>query len=590
MDFVRKRFIDNGIDFDAWNFWSSSTYVKTAEGVTVPQLSETIAHSVDQFFEEEEETTLYALNISDVYMEFTEAKRDIRIFFSIALAILVMACINFVNLSTARFKARIGEVGIRKIVGASRVRLVFQFLGESLFLILAGFLLGLVLTEATLPFFNSLFNLQLSLQLLASAHAVVIGGGIILFTGLASAIYPAIVLSGYQPVQIVRDQLGGTAGWFSLRRALVVCQFALAAIIIIGSAVVLDQINFIKSKDVGYNKDQVVNIELTAGSHTQYVTLRDQLRQLPQVSSVTGAAGVLPYWDLQTSATWPGLDTETEESVYFNFVDIDFLKTFGIDLIEGRGFDQAFAGEDQTGCIVNKTLARMMNQPEVLGSQIDVWDRKRTVIGLAEDFNFRPFDQAIGPLAIIKIEQDDPIFVGVSYLSIRVERGDIAATLSDIENVWSSVLPDVPFVYSFLDEEFNREYASLERLSTLAFCFCGLAVLIAGLGLFGLASFSAEQRVKELAIRKVLGASQSAVVYLILGEYLALIGLANLVAWPMAGYIMSEWLANFVYRVNVRIDTMVAVGIVTLIIALLSAGYKAMRAATANPIDSLKYE
>jgi ABC-type antimicrobial peptide transport system permease subunit len=589
LEFVRREIVNLGFDFDAWNFCSTQTFAKAHEGVTAPQLTEIIAGSIDQFFDDKD-VLLSAVNISDVHMMFSEAKRDIKIFSAIALAILLMACINFVNLSTARFRARAAEVGIRKIVGASRMRLIVQSLVESMALILVGFLLALALTEATLPFFNTLFNLQLSFALFDSVTVIIAVVGIVTFTGLASAIYPAIVLAAFQPVQIVTNRFKGSSGRFRLRRILVVMQFSLATIIIVGATTIYDQISFIKSEDVGYDKEQVVNIRLTADTKSQYGTLRNELEQLTEVSSVTGAAGILPYWYMETSVSWPGMETGTEMDVSFNWVDVDFVSTFAIELIEGRDFQKEFAGEDQTGCIVNETLARMMSQGSVIGSQIEVWGVKRTIIGVTKDFNFRPFDYAVGPLALIKATPEESMFGGVNFLSLRIGTDDFGAALDNIESVWNRVVPGVPLDYSFLDEQFNEHYRSLTQLGTLVLCFSLLAVLIAGLGLFGLASYGVDQRTRELAIRKVLGASISGIILLITREYLALVTISNVVAWPLAWYIMSRWLEAFVYRVDVAPTTLFIVGIFTLITALISAGYKAARAGLSNPVDAVRYE
>jgi ABC-type antimicrobial peptide transport system permease subunit len=589
MDYIRQPFVDDGFDFDSWRFWGTNTYVKTQPGITALDLTDKIAGMIDDRYEDEE-VTLSAINIGDVYLRLIAPRRDMNIFLAVAIAILLTACINFINLSTAGYKTRIKEIGIRKTVGAGRTSLVMQFMGESMLLVIFGFAAALILVECTLPYFNSLFHTSLSLGLLNSVGVILAAAGIINLTGLTAGFYPSLFLSRFHPLQIIKDDLSPTRNKLNLRRILVVFQFALSAIIIIGSITVYNQVQYMKTIDVGYSKEQVINIRLRGEGGKKYAALKNELIRNPDILAVTGATGILPYWNLSTTVNWPGMEQGEEEDVFLNFVDYDFAKTFDIEMLEGRDFDIEFASDNPGGCVINESLARKMNQTPVLGSKINIWDEDRGIIGIMKDFNFRPLNYTIDPLAVILFPEGESMLASINYMSIRISPGDLQAKLGYIENIWNKVVPGHPFEFSFLDERFDAEYASMEKLQNLTGSFGILAIIIACLGLFGIASFSAGQRTKEMGIRKVLGASVAGIVSLISREYIILVVTANLLAWPVAWYLMNRWLSEFAYRIDIGIGTLLFIGIFTALVALFTVGYKALQVARANPVEAIKYE
>ncbi len=552
MDYQRQPFVAAGFDYDSWKFWSTRTIVKGHPGVTPLAMTEKISGLVQKYYDDRE-VTLSAINISDVHLRFSESRKTIPVFSAIALAILAMASINFVNLSTARYRTRAKETAMRKIIGARRGALVAQFLGESAFLTFTGVFIALGLVEMVLPLFNSLFGLHLSLALFYNVPIALTGVAISAVIALATGIYPALVLSRFHPVQALRNSLDSSNRRFNLRRILVVLQFSLTAVLAIGIAIIYSQINHMKNWDVGYDQEHVININLRGESGKRFDALKNELLQNQAILAVTGGAVSLPYWDFSTTSTWDGLNPDEERDINFNFIKYDFTKTFGIELIEGRDFDESYGTDEQLGCVINETLARSMNQDPIIGSRINVWDQDRKVIGVMKDFNFQPLEDPLGPLALVMIPPGEPVFAQISALSIRINPGDIQGTLNYIEDTWNKVVPDHPFEYSFLDQEFDANYRSLEQVNNLALCFGLLAVFIAALGLFGLASFTAEQRTNEIGIRKVLGASVPSIVRMMSREYVILVGISNLVAWPLAWYIMSDWLKGFAYHVNVGI-------------------------------------
>lgn len=589
IDYQRQSVIDEGYPYEAWNFVSTRTLVKVQPNVTAEALTDKISGMIQQF-NEDREVRLAAISIGDLYLRFSDTNRGIKIFSTIALGILIMACINFVNLSTARFRMRAKETGIRKIIGAGRGALMAQFLAESIVLMTIGFAFAVFLVELVLPIFNSLFQTRLSLEIINNSTAILMGIGLILITALAAGIYPAIVLSRFHPVQTVRKGLDSTNKRFTLRRVLVVFQFALTAILIIGTAIIYNQVTHMKSWDVGYNKEQVVNIRLRGESRNQYAALKNELLKNAEILSVTAGTNTLPYWQMETTVSWDGLMPDEERDVSFNYIKYDFTKTFGIELVEGRDFDENVTSDERHACLINETLARSMDRATVLGSYINFWNVEHEIVGIMKDFNFRPLTFGIQPLVLTISPPDATRFGRINMMSIRISPNDISAAMAFVEETWNKIVPQHPFEYSFLDQEFDANYRSLEQTNNLALCFGALAIFIAALGLFGLASYTAEQRTKEIGIRKVLGASINNIVRMMSKEYLVLVVVANLVAWPLAWYFMNDWLQEFAYHIEMNIGTFLLVGCFTLVIALLSVGYQALRAACTNPIDAIEYE
>jgi len=590
IEYERQESAHNTDYYDAWNAWSTRTVVKVIPGITPAALTKKISTIIEDRVEVADEAVLSAINIVDVRLKFSDTKIIIGIFAAIAIVILALACINFVNLSTARYRSRSKETAVRKVIGASRGNLIIQFLCESFFLTVIGFLCALGIVELALPFFNLLFQLQLSLSLFNDGPIILTIIGIIIITALAAGAYPALALSRFMPVQALKSDIGVTNRFFSLRRMLVIIQFSLTVFLILGTAIIYTQINYIKGWNVGYDKEHVINITLRGESRDRFAALKNELKKNPDVLSVAGVGQCLPYWEMSTTAIWEGVDPDERESVSMNFTDYDFAQTYGINLIEGRDFSEEFPSDLKHGCVINKSLANLMNQTPILGAEIDVWGEKRKVIGVLEDFNFRPLDRAMKPLAIMMICEDNFVFTKPQVLSARISLRNIGATLEYIRQSWKKVLPDYPFEYSFLDEQFNAEYKSMEQIRNLAGSFGILAIFIACLGLVGLASFTAEQRTKEIGIRKVLGASVLNIVRLISKEFVILVAIANLIAWPLAWVAMSRWLEEYAYHMDLNIGLFIIVGCLAMIVALLSVSYQAIRVAQTNPVDVIQYE
>ncbi|MDH4033309.1 MAG: FtsX-like permease family protein, partial [candidate division Zixibacteria bacterium] len=503
----------------------------------------------------------------------------------LAAVVLIMACINFVNLSIARSSRRAKETGIRKVSGAHRGNLIAQYLGESILMSAAASLLALGLLRFVLPYFNDMTSGYLSIDLLFDGPVI---AGLIVFTlvtGIAAGTYPALYLSAFRPVAVLKGDLGLGSGASRLRKSLVVVQFAASIILIIATTTVYTQVNYLKTKNVGYDKEQIVNLLLRGDSRHHYNSLKNDLLQDSRIQSVTANAAGLPYWRWTTGAVhWPGKASDDDLHIAMNMVDYDFTKTFGIDLIEGRDFSRDFPSDSITSYLINEEMMKAMGLESAVDAELSIWDKPGRVIGVMKNFHFRPLNDQIQPLAFVL----NPEKAG--QVAIRIGPGDVSSTLGYIEQAWGRNVPGYPFDYSFLDQRFAAGFRSIERIGDLAGGFALLAVFIASLGLLGLASFTAEQRTKEIGIRKVLGASVTGVVRLLLREFVILVTIANLVAWPLAWLAMRSWLEEFAYRVDLGISTFVLAGGLALVIAIVTVGSQALRAARANPVDSLKYE
>lgn len=590
VDYEKQAHTDLPGYYEAWKAWGSTTYVKVHPGVTTETLTSKISEMIQDRYDQDTPARLSAVHISDLHLRFSDAKTGVMVFAAIGLAILVLACTNFVNLSTARYRARAKETGIRKIVGAPRHSLILQYLGESLVLTFIAFVLALALMEILVPYLNSLFQLHLSMGLFKDSRIIAAIGGILAFTVLASGLYPALALSRIDPGPVLKDNFGAMNKKSTLRRILVIIQFVSTLTLILGTMIMYAQINYVKNHTVGYTKDHLVNIPLRKDSRDQYATLRSEFLKEPAVLSVTGSVKSLPYWNMFTQAKWVGLQPENGQRVAMNFADYDFLQTYGIRLTEGRDFSPDFPADRKHGCIVNEKLAQLVDRSPVTGSEINVWGRDCTIIGVVEDFNFQSLRESLQPLAIMMVSEDDFVFKKVRVLTARISPKDVERTMAYLRETWERILPNHPFEYSFLDDQFNDEYRSAEMIKNLSGSLSILAILVACLGLFGLAFFMAEQRTKEIGIRKVLGASVPNIVGMLSWEFIVLVGISNIVAWPLTWFVMNRWLNGFAYRVNINISLFLVVGVCVLAVALLSVSYQAITAACANPAHTMRSE
>ena len=513
------------------------------------------------------------------------AIRYIYIFSIIAFFVLLIACINFMNLTTARSAGRAKEVGLRKVVVAVKGDLVRQFFGESVVYALSALVLAVLLVMLMLPVFSRLAAKELSWRV-AGLDLILLGlGGITLFTGLVAGSYPALFLSSFQPIKVLKGSLKSGAGSARFRKILVVVQFSLSVSLMIGTTVVYNQLNFMRSKSLGWNKEHLVYIPLRANLRTSYSALKQELEKDSRILGVTGA-NYLPsnIGSNSSGADWDGKDPEFNRLIGETYVDYDYCDMLGIEIVEGRGFSHDYPTDESSGFLVNEAVARLMDKPTVLGERFKFMGAEGHIIGVMKDFHYGSMRQEIEPLAI-RLRPRNVVFA-----LIRLGPGKVSTGLDFIEATWKRVIPTYPFESHFIDEEFDRMYRAEERIGAILRTFTFLAVFIACLGLFGLASFTAEQRTREIGIRKVLGASISQVTLLLCREFLVLVVAANLLAWPLAYYIMGRWLRGYAYRAGLNWSLFLGALILALAVAVLSVGFQALRAAYVNPAESLKYE
>lgn len=515
--------------------------------------------------------------------------KNIYLFSTIAFLILIIACINYMNLATARSTQRGKEAAIRKIVGAQRHHLIKQFYGESLIFTLIALAISLVLVSFLLPAFNAFIERDLSLSLLNNPMLFLGVISVVCFVGLLSGSYPAILISSFLPVFGLKKQiLRGQRGRF-LRNTLVVFQFAVSIGLIICALVVQQQLGFIKNQDVGYAKDQIVVIRLNDQNVKKSLdALKSELRTNPDVMAVTATDTLPNNIQSQTGPRWPGMPEDFGYfDIYISYVDDEYLDVYGIDLVQGRNFSQEFPSDAQSAFIFNETLAKALNWEQPLGREFQSWDGETgRIVGVIKDFNFHSLHRHIDPMYLYHRKEQNWVF----YLSAKIRGGHIPETLGFIEKTWKKFSPAYPLDYSFFDEIFDRAYRLEQRLGSMFNIFSMLAVFIACLGLFGLVAFTAEQRTKEIGVRKVLGASRRNIFVLLSKEFTKWVLISNIFAWPIAYLAMNKWLQNFAYRAPLAVWIFALATALTMTVALGTVMTQTLKVAHTNPADVLRYE
>lgn len=575
------RVLTEGDWYTAWGNFFVYTFAKLRDGTSPEALNAKIADVV-QRHGGRKDSVLALLPFGERYFFFYSEKMYIYIFLTVAVFILLIACFNFMNLSTARSAKRAKEIGMRKIVGAFRKHIVYQFLGESLFFSLTAVILALVLVALLLPLFNTLTGKEIFLN-----HSFILPAsiGLALFTGLAAGSYPALFLSAFQPVKVLKGKLKSGTKSSVLRKSLVAVQFTLSILLIIGMFVVYKQIDYFQSIGTGYDKDHIVSIPMGRGSEKYFHAFKNELQGDTRILGVTGTAAALPYFNWhQSGFHWKGKDPNKQISVSYNAVDYDFVETLKIKIIDGRSFSKEFASDESESFLVNKEMVKLMGKESVVGETLMHMDEQGIIIGVIENFHFQSFRNQIEPLILQLLPR------GVDNLLIRIPPENVSSSIKLIEETWQRMIPGYPFEYSFLDDDFDRSFRTMERTGRVLNSFAILAVIISCLGLFGLASFAAEERTKEIGIRKVLGSSASGIVLLLTKDFSRCILYATLIAWPLGYLVMNSWLSNFAYRTKIGFSILIFSSALALFIALLTISYQSIKAALANPVDSLRYE
>jgi putative ABC transport system permease protein len=524
-----------------------------------------------------------------------EPNSDIRyvtLFTLVAAFILIIACINFMNLSTARAVKRAREVGLRKVVGANRRLLTTQFLGESLLIALLAMVLALALVSILLPYFSAFSGHELRFGLLMNSVGILILLSVFLITGLAAGLYPAVYLSSYKPATILRGELTrGTRGAL-MRKVMVVFQFTISAALIISVAVVFKQMRFLQNANLGFQRENIVLIPSDPVVKQNWREVKNELLKNPRVLAATLSKRA-PSGRLLDA---PGFRTEINGEIVdgsfnmpHNRVEHDFFKTYGMKIVAGRDFSIDIPTDEGEAFILNETAVRRLGlkSPEDavgLPLQTRAPNLSGRVIGVVADFNYESLHHEIVPmLTYVRLRETNTV-------SLRIAAGNIQETIAYVQGIWDRFHPGYPLSYTFLDDRLNALYRNEARMMEMFGYFSLLAIFIACLGLFGLASFTTEQRTKEIGVRKVLGATVSKVVILLSREFAKWVIIANVIAWPIAYFCMDKWLDNFAYRINIGWTAFLLTAVLTSIVALLTVSYQSIKASVANPADSLRYE
>jgi putative ABC transport system permease protein len=582
-------------------YWNPCwTYLLLKDQQAAQQVQAAMPAFVQKFFPEfmRSDVTMELMPLTDIHLKShmdyeiqpNSSLTTVYVFASIAVFVLMIASINFINLSTARAAKRAKEVGMRKTLGGQKIQLVGQFLFESILLCMISVVLAVIILVIALPFFNEFAEKNISFEVLLEPFYIGLLVGLPLCVGLISGIYPAFVLSSFKPITALKSTMGQEKGAM-FRKALVVVQFTLSIILLIGTGVAIDQLNMLRNSDTGFARENVIMIPVSRSPIAKnYLSLRNEFLRNPNTLSVTAMEEVVGakhqvgnflFEGMEASRPYPRLT-----------VRHDFTKTFDIPIVAGRDYSEDVKTDDSLALVVNETFVRQMgwkSNEEAIGKKFGTRSN-RMIVGVVKDFNFTSRHQPIRPL-ILKLNTEDNAFqLLLKYMAIRIDGKNVPETLAWIEEQWKAQMPGWPFEYFFLENDLEKLYKAENKMSNITLIFSGLSILVACLGLFGLSTFTAEQRKKEMSIRKVLGSSDSEIFMLFSKHFFALILIANVVAFPLAYFLMKKWLASFAYQVDIDLSLFFLSGLAAIFIAFLTICYQAWRSSHANPAEVLKNE
>lgn len=597
-----RRGFGDGAFLSSWIQGGSYTYIRLSDPGASELVGEKLVELRNKYVPEDQHVTVNPslFPMKDIHL-YSNLRNEIvpngsmdivYVFSAIALFILVIAAINYMNLATARSAKRAKEVGMRKVLGAVRNQLISQFMGESLVLVGVSALLSFAIVLACLPVMADFTGKALTAAMLLDPVIIAVLVVVLLVVGFGSGTYPALFLSSFKPVAVLKGK-GSSATNSSgmLRKGLVIFQFTISIVLMIGTYTVYHQLSFMRNKSLGFHKEDMLVIANTQNAVTpQLSAFKNELLNNAQVEAVSASfskpGGLRPILFVKSETI---IDNEDNLNLAGINIDFDYMQTMGINLVQGRDFDRSIPSDSTQSIIINKQAAKELNMPDnPVGQMVQVqvgggWQDKR-VIGLVDDVNFEPLQRKTEAVFY------GPVFPAYLHIFVRLSSENRAATIDYIRNTWNKFAPQQPFEYSYLEDDLNVLYSSEAQLSQVVIFFAVLAILIACLGLFGLASFATEQRIKEIGVRKVLGASVSQVLILLSKDFVLLILLAFVIAAPVSYYLTGWWLQNFAFKVSVGLITFLVAGLVAVFIALTTVSYKALNAARSNPVKALRFE
>ena len=564
-----------------------------------PLLRQVVNQSVEDFFKAGNSVSFSLTPLSDIHLHSNktselEANGNIQyvyIFTAVALFILLIACVNFMNLSTARSSNRAKEVGIRKVLGSLRGNLVSQFMLESILISFIAMLLAVGLAYLLLPVFNELSGKQMEIGLFSRPWLAPAMLGLVLVVGMLAGSYPAFFLSAFRPIAVLKGNVtaGFKTGW--LRNSLVVFQFGISIFLLVGTTVIYRQLNYIHNRELGFDRDHVLIVENTWHLGNDVRAFKEKLLKLPDVEGAT-MTGFLPTSDSRNDDAIflsPDMDTKKAISMQTWQIDENYIPVLGMKMATGRNFSKEFL-TDSNAAIVNEAAVRLMQGADPFRQSLYEMEDLQTkkldkyhIVGVVKDFNFNSLRQVVTPMVLFLHENR-------GQLALRVHPANVQRLVGEIGEIWRQMAPSQPFAYTFMDDDFNNIYKTEQRMGGISLSFSLLAIFIACLGLFGLAAYAAEQRTREIGIRKVLGASVGGIISLLSRDFLRLIVVSAVIAFPLAWWAMHHWLQDFAYRITIGWEVFVFAGVVALAIAMVTVIFQALRAALANPVVSLKNE
>lgn len=588
-DFIApfKTIKEFGYPTEGWNSYYLGTYVLLKDNSDAVELSKKIKNLVPEY-DENAIVELSLQPVKDIHLyssDFMETGQgDIQyvyIFSLIAGFVLLTACINFMNLSTARSGKRAKEVGLRKSVGAGRRELIFQFYNESMFMSFIALILALIIVVIFMPLFNSISGKELELSIVKNFSIFMMLIATAVITGLISGSYPAFFLSAFQPVKVLSGNLSSGKRGNLFRKVLVSFQFVLTISLIIGTVVINKQLHFIRNQKLGYDKEQLISIPLKGDLGEKTDRLRNELVRNKDVVNVSAVS----YLPSRVRASfivdnWEGHNPDEQFLSHLLYSDYELENTLNFEMAEGRYYSKEFVTDTSDGIVINQAAVKVMGMENPIGKSY----LGRKIIGVIKDFHFRSLHTKIGPLTVVFQPSN------YNFLLVKVKSTNMTTTLDDINKTWTYVAPQFPFEFDFLDANIDAEYKSDYRIEDIINSFTALIIFIACLGLLGLASYTAEQRTKEIGIRKVLGSSISSIIILLTKEFSKWILIANIIAWPVAYFAMRSWLERFAYRTDLDLWIFLSSGVIALVVAVLTVSYQAIKAALANPVKSLRVE
>ena len=578
-----------------WGNNGPSTFLLLRKDANAAQFTKKITRFLDNYNKEQNKSFRIEMGMSlakDVYLHSNFKHGEIsggrieyvRLFGIVAVFILLIACINFMNLTTARSVNRAKEIGIRKVVGAVRPALIRQFISEAVLLAFFSMILALAMMILILPFFNQMTHKKIVFPFGSSSFWLWMAA-LTVVTGAIAGSYPALFLSSFKPIRVLKGTLkfGGAAAWF--RKGLVVFQFVLSIVLIIGTIVVADQVNYVLHANLGFDRENLVYIPLEGDLTEKYKLFKEEALRMPGIGGVTRSAQAPFNIGGNTSGVdWDGKDPNVQPAFTQLSVGYDLSKTLKLQFVQGRDFSPLY-GTDSVGYILNEAALKKIGYKHPIGARLTFWGKKGTIVGVMKDFHFNSLHLPIYPL-IIRLAENE----AWGEALVRTKGGQTKQALAGLEKLCKELNPKFPFTYRFADDEYQKSYESETIVQRLSNCFAGLAIFISCLGLLGLAMFTAEQRTREFGIRKVLGARVSSLFGLLSREFVVLVFVAFVVASPLAWWGMHAWLQNFAYHIDVQWWVFVLAGVVALLIALLTVSWQAMKVAVANPVKSLRAE